>query len=186
VFLSPLHAESAAYIAGTIQVLLREYPFDGIHLESMAYPGGDFDYSREAMDTLRREVRAGLLAPGRARMDEIDALDPFGYAAEFPDAWRLLRQTRLTALTARIRTAVRSVRPQAMVTVNVGDPETAERDGFQDWRTWLDNGFVDAVARRTRTSGTLLFSADRVIAPAPLATPAPASPAAPTRGATGS
>jgi uncharacterized lipoprotein YddW (UPF0748 family) len=184
-YLSPLHTEAAAFIASSVQQLLRDHAFDGVQLDAMAYPGGDFDYSRQAMDVLRREVRAGLLSPARVRMDEVSAIDPFGYATEFPDAWRLLRQTRLTALTARLRTAVRAARPQAMVTVNVTDPEAAERERFQDWRTWLDNGFVDAVARRTRTTGTLLFTADHVMAPAPL-TSAPASAPAPTRGVTGS
>lgn len=185
-FLSPLHNESAALIADSVQQLLRDYPFDGVHLQSMPYPGGDFDYSRQAIDALRREVRAGLLASARARMDEIDAIDPFGYVAEFPDAWRLLRQTRLTALAARIHTAVRNARPQAIVTVHMDDPESAERERFQDWRTWLDNGFVEAVARRTRTTGVLLFSADGVIVPAPLIAPAPAPAPTPTRGVPGS
>ena len=185
-YLSPLQPESAAYVAGSVQQLLRAHPFDGVLLDAVPYPGSDFDYSRQAIDLLRREVRAGLLPAGRARMDEIDAIDPFGYAAEFPDAWRLLRQTRLTALTARIRTAVKAARPQAMITVTVGDPEAAERERFQDWRTWLDNGFVDAVARRTRTTGTLLFTADRVLAPAPPAAPPSAPAPSPTRGVTGS
>ena len=185
-YLSPLHNDAAAYVAGAVQQLLHDYPFDGIHLETLPYPGSDFDYSRPAMDVLRREVRAGLSGPARAQMDSIDAIDPFGYASEFSDAWRLLRQTRLTALTARIRTAVRTARPQAAVTVNLSDPDAAERERFQDWRTWLDNGFVDAVARRTRTTGTLLFTADSVTRPVPLATPAPVPTPAPTRGVAGS
>jgi hypothetical protein len=119
-------------------------------------------------------------------MDEVGAIDPFGYASEFPDAWRLLRRTRLTALTARIRSAVKAARPGAAVTVTLIDPDAAERDRLQDWRTWLDNGFVDAVARRTSPTGSLLFSADSVAPPAPPAAPAPAPAPVPTRGVAGS
>ena len=46
----------------------------------------------------------------------------------------------------RARTAVKSVRPDAIVSAVVGsDPLTALSDYLQDWPTWVENRFIDAV-----------------------------------------
>ena len=63
-----------------------------------------------------------------------------------PAAWRRFRQTQLTALVVRARTAVKDVRPGTVVSAVVGpDPLAALSDYLQDWPTWLDNRFIDAV-----------------------------------------
>ncbi|HET9271067.1 MAG TPA: hypothetical protein VFO31_22985, partial [Vicinamibacterales bacterium] len=110
------------------------------------YPSGDFDYSRLSLELLRREIRPALSAEERRRLDGIEVFDALAYATEFPDAWRRFRQTQLTALVVRARTAVKSVRPSAIVSAVVGsDPLAALSDYLQDWPTWLDNRFIDAV-----------------------------------------
>ena len=84
----------------------------------------------------------------------------------WPDGGRRVRQTLLPALGGRARTAVKSVRPDAIVSAVVGsDPLAALSDYLQDWPTWLDNRFIDAV------------TVDATDAPAA----APSSPAAPPR-----
>ena len=46
----------------------------------------------------------------------------------------------------RARTAVKAIRPTAIVSAVVGaDPLAALSDYLQDWPTWLDNRFIDAV-----------------------------------------
>jgi uncharacterized lipoprotein YddW (UPF0748 family) len=78
--------------------------------------------------------------------------------------WRRFRQTQLTALVVRARTAVKSVRPDAVVSAVVGsDPLASLSDYLQDWPTWLDNRFIDAV------------TVDATDAP-PSAVPSPAVP----------
>ena len=42
----------------------------------------------------------------RARLDEIEAIDPFAYAEEFPDEWRQFRESALTDLLEQLRTAL--------------------------------------------------------------------------------
>ena len=52
----------------------------------------------------------------------------------------------MTALVTRLRSTVKAVRPDVMVSAGVvPDAARAARDAFQDWRTWIDNGFVDAL-----------------------------------------
>src|SRR5581483_2548717 len=41
---------------------------------------------------------------------------------------------------------IKTKRPMALVSAAVmPDANIAARDSFQDWRTWLDNGFLDAL-----------------------------------------
>jgi uncharacterized lipoprotein YddW (UPF0748 family) len=145
-YLSPMHTDVAAYVAGAVRRLVERIPFDGVQFDTARYPSGDFDYSRLSLDGLRREVRPGLSAEERRRLDGIEAFDLLAYANEFPDIWRRLRQTQLTALVVRARTAVKSIRPDAVVSAVVGtDPLASLSDYLQDWPTWLDNRFIDAV-----------------------------------------
>ena len=145
-YLSPVHTDAAAFVAGAVRRLVERIPFDGVQFDTARYPSGDFDYSRLSLDELRREIRPGLSADERRRLDGIESFDLLAYAKEFPDAWRRFRQTQLTALVVRARTAVKSVRPNAIVSAVVGsDPLAALSDYLQDWPTWLDNRFIDAV-----------------------------------------
>jgi uncharacterized lipoprotein YddW (UPF0748 family) len=145
-YLSPLHAGAQVDIATRLKDLVIRYPFDGVHLDHIRFPGDDFDYSRAATDAFRTEMRARLNAAERARLDSVQALDPFIYAEDLSEEWRLFRQTQVTALVTRLRSAAKSVRPGIVVSAAViPDPQSAARDAFQDWRTWLDNGFIDAL-----------------------------------------
>jgi uncharacterized lipoprotein YddW (UPF0748 family) len=179
-YLSPLHADVAAYAAEALTEIVTRFDVDGVHFDAMRFPGLDFDYGRQAMDVFRRDLRPRLSEDERAYLDYVETIDPFAYAEEFPAEWRRFRVTRLTALVTRLRTAVKSVRPDAIVSATVtAGAERAMNDELQDWRTWLDNGFVDALARRGTASTTLLFSYDALIAPSADSASAPQpSPAA--------
>jgi uncharacterized lipoprotein YddW (UPF0748 family) len=145
-YVSPLQHDAAAFVAGAIGRLVEQVPFDGVQFEAARFPSDEFDYSRLALEALREDVRAGLSSDERRRLDGVEALDALAYVHEFPDAWRRLRQTRLTALVVRARTAVKAARPQTVVSAVVGsDPLAALSEYLQDWPTWLDNRFVDAV-----------------------------------------
>ena len=145
-YLSPVHTEVAAFVAGAVGRLVERIPFDGVQFDTARYPSGDFDYSRLSLEELRREIRPGLSAEERRRLDGVEQFDALAYATEFPEAWRRFRQTQLTALVVRARTAVKAVRPETIVSAVVGsDPLAALSDDLQDWPTWLDNRFIDAV-----------------------------------------
>lgn len=179
-YLSPLQPEAVDHIAAAVKALVTRYAVDGVHLESVRFPGADFDYSRGAMESFRAGIRPNLSPPERARLEEVQTIDPFGYVEELPDDWRRFRITRLTSLVTRLRATVRAVRPDALVSASVTPGVGRAADEFlQDWRTWLDNGFVDAVAGRGSSTTTLLSSYDALLDP-PLAAPAAAtaSPAA--------
>ncbi len=89
---------------------------------------------------------AALAAAERARIDAVETIDPFAYPEELREEWRLFRQTQVTALVTRLRSTAKAVRAGVVVSATVvPDAALAARDAFQDWRTWVDNGFIDAL-----------------------------------------
>ena len=125
-YISPLHGGVHVQLAATIKDVVTRYPVDGVHLDHVRFPGADFDYSRAAMSAFRAEVRARLTAAERARIDAVAVSNPFAYAEELGDEWRLFRQTQVTALVTRLRSTAKAVRPDVVVSATVV-PESGGR-----------------------------------------------------------
>jgi uncharacterized lipoprotein YddW (UPF0748 family) len=160
-YVSPLASEAASYLVTAVTAAAKRYPVDGVFLDAVRFPGVDFDYSRHAMEIFRADTRPQLSVEERARLDEVDAIDPFGYAEEFPERWRAFRQSRLTTLVSRLRKALSEISPTLVVSAGVpSDPSNALAESFQDWTNWMETGLVDGVGRRSGTSGTIVFTPD--------------------------
>jgi uncharacterized lipoprotein YddW (UPF0748 family) len=145
-YISPVQAEAAAYVAEIVRDLARRYAVDGVYFDHVQYPAIDFDYSAKSLAAFRDFMRGQLSLTERQRIDAVEAIDPFAYPNELPDQWRLFRQSQLTALVARLRSIVRSARSDAIVSAAVTpDAALAAGSKLQDWRTWLENGFLDAL-----------------------------------------
>jgi uncharacterized lipoprotein YddW (UPF0748 family) len=145
-YVSPLVPEAASYLAEGVRDIVRRYAVDGVYLDHVSFPAADFDYGMRSIAAFRDVVRSELPFSERQRIDGIQALDPFAYPNELPDQWRSFRRSQLTALVARLRTTVKSMRPAAIVSAAVtADVAAAERDNLQDWRTWVENGFIEAL-----------------------------------------
>jgi uncharacterized lipoprotein YddW (UPF0748 family) len=164
-YLSPLGSDAAAYLVSAVTAAAKRYPVDGVFLDAVRFPGADFDYSRSAMEIFRAETRPQLTADERTRLDGVEAIDPFGYAEEFPERWRRFRQSRLTNLVSRMRKALAGVSPSLVVSAGVEpDQGAALADSFQDWTNWMETGLVDGVGRRSGTRGTIVFTTDGLTA----------------------
>jgi uncharacterized lipoprotein YddW (UPF0748 family) len=165
-YVSPIHPEAIAYLAERVTHVLNRYRVDGVHLDALRFPGVDFDYSRGALEQFRSDVRRGLDAAARARMDRIEAIDPFAYPEEFADEWRRFRQARLTTLVTRLRAVIRASHPDAIVSAGVTlDADRALRDHLQDWQAWMERKLIDAVARLDGTTNALVFSYEHLLRP---------------------
>lgn len=160
-YVSPLAPDAANYLVAAVTAAAKRYPVDGVFLDAVRFPGVDFDYSRHAMEIFRADTRPQLRVEERARLDEVEAIDPFGYAEEFPERWRAFRQSRLTSLVSRLRRALSEINQTLVVSAGVpSDPSSALAESFQDWTNWMQTGLVDGVGRRSGTSGTIVFSPD--------------------------
>ena len=165
VYVSPLDPAAALYLVRAVVTAVGRHSADGLYLEALDFPGEDFDYSRHAMDLFRKRMRAALSLAERARLDAIEAIDPFAFAEEFPSEWRRFRESALTDLLEQLRTALRASHPALTVAVGArADAEASQREHFQSWSSWLERGMVDRIGYRSRATGTVLLTPDGVFA----------------------
>jgi uncharacterized lipoprotein YddW (UPF0748 family) len=127
IYLSPLSPAAAEYAARALEELVRRYPFDALDIRTAPYPDEEFDYSRQAMELFKGEVRARLTTADRTRMDEVESIDPFAYADEFPDEWQLFRRARLDDLVARLSASARTARPSILLAAGDTGPAADTR-----------------------------------------------------------
>lgn len=159
-YVSPLHPAAVAHLAAVVAEIASTYAIDGVHLDYARYPSRDFDYSRAALAAFKEAVTPALSAGERAEAEAAERLDPFAYPARFADRWDAFRRARLNALVMRLRTAVKTARPSAVVSAAVV-PE--EREAFemrlQDWRTWVEQEMIDVLCPMAYTQDARLFEA---------------------------
>ena len=143
IWLDPATPGVAERLAATFGELAARYPkLAGIHLDYVRYPdalpftpgsrfgvGLAFGYGAKSRERFQRET--GLVAPFHSDIANAEAWD----------AWR---REQISALVARISAAVRAARPGIAVSAAViPEPERALTVDFQDWRAWLDAGWLD-------------------------------------------
>lgn len=145
-YTSPLQEPVAAHVAAVAADIASRYAVDGIHLDYTRFPSAGFDYSRIALQQFKAIVRPRLSEAERRRADAQEQLDPAAYPNLYPERWTSYRQSRLTALVMRVRTAVKTARPEALLSVAVvPDVTEAALGRLQDWRTWMDQSLVDVL-----------------------------------------
>jgi uncharacterized lipoprotein YddW (UPF0748 family) len=158
-YASPIVPAAADYLQGIVRDLARRYPLDGVHFDYARYPNARFDYSRLALSEFRASVRPRLAEALRRQFDAREKVDLFAYVDALPDDWRRFRVGRMTTLMRRLRTAVKSERPDALVTVATKpDLREAYDDRLQDWGTWLQEGIVDVVCPMAYTPDAARFA----------------------------
>ena len=158
-YTSPILPAAADHINSVLRDLVTRYPVDGVHLDYARYPTERFDYSRGAIRAFREAVRPQLVGAVRREVDGFEAEDPLAYPDTFPSEWKAFRISRLTSLVSRLRTTVKTARPDALVTVATAPDIADARDHrLQDWARWLEAGLVDAVCPMAYTPEPAKFA----------------------------
>jgi uncharacterized lipoprotein YddW (UPF0748 family) len=164
-YLSPIPPDAAAYTVRVIENLARRYAVDGIHLDYVRYPAEDFDHSRAALSAFRRAMGDRLSREQRRSYDARADDASLTYVEAFPEEWREFRRHRLTALVARIRQAVKAVRPSALLSAAVvPDPVDAVERRYQDWAGWIQTGVLDVICPMVYTTDAGRFAEQVAIA----------------------
>jgi uncharacterized lipoprotein YddW (UPF0748 family) len=158
-FTSPIIPDAAAHVVSIVDDLVARYPLDGVHLDYIRYPGPEFDYSLSALRLFRDDIEPALTADERRRFDPRSIGDLIALADTYPERWAGFRRARLNALVMRIRTAVKSRRPDVLLSAAVF-PDAAEASGrrFQDWRFWVENRWIDVLCPMAYTPELTVFS----------------------------
>jgi uncharacterized lipoprotein YddW (UPF0748 family) len=152
-YTSPLHPAAQDHTAAAIGEIAMKYAVDGVHLDYIRFPNDDFDYSPAAMEQFKNAVLPDLSDGERREASEREALDPAAYPNLFPDRWNDFRRSRLTSLVIKIRTKVKSARPNAVFSAAVlPDAQEAFDHRLQDWRGWIDQSLIDVICPMAYTT----------------------------------
>jgi uncharacterized lipoprotein YddW (UPF0748 family) len=158
-YASPVLPAAVAHAEAVVRDIARRYAVDGIHLDYARYPSARFDYSTAALAEFKASIRPTLTAAVRADLDQRSRVDLFAYPDSLQQEWKAFRVARMSALMGKLRTAVKSVRPEALVTVAVApDISEALDQKMQDWSTWLRSSVVDAVCPMAYTPEAARFA----------------------------
>ncbi len=157
-YTSPLHPAAQDYAASVLGEIAAKYPIDGVHLDYIRFPNDDFDYSPSAMEQFKASITADLTDRERKEAAAREILDPLAYPNLFPERWSEFRRSRLTSLLIKLRTAVKTARPGAIVSAAVvPDAQMAFDDRLQDWRGWIDQSLLDVICPMAYTTDSDVF-----------------------------
>lgn len=157
-YTSPLHPAAQAHTAAVIGEIAASYAIDGVHLDYVRFPNEDFDYSPSAIEQFKNSVVPDLNDGERRDVAAREVLDPAAYPNLFPERWNDFRRSRLTSLVIKIRTAVKTARPQATFSAAVvPDAQQAFDSRLQDWRGWIDQSLLDVICPMAYTTETEIF-----------------------------
>lgn len=157
-YTSPLHPAAQDHAAAVIGELAQKYAVDGVHLDYVRFPNDEFDYSPAAMEVFKASVLPDLTERERRDAATREALDPAAYPNLFPERWNDFRRARLTSLVIKVRTAVKTARPNAVFSAAV-IPDAAEAFSarLQDWRGWIDQSLLDVLIPMAYTADAAAF-----------------------------
>ncbi len=145
-YLSPVHPGAADYLVRVVTEIVSRYAIDGVHLDYVRYPNDEFDYSQGALERFAATIRDEVPKADWRALQRRMSSDPFALVDRFPERWREFRRRQLTVLVERLRGAVKSRRPAALLTAAVmSDPKDAVASRLQDWQAWAARETVDAV-----------------------------------------
>lgn len=142
-YLAPANPSVRIYLLKIIEEIITKYEFDGIHLDYIRYPDGEFFYDIYIRTRIQRKYF----------YDPIEFDDDFlvkrlgvsGIDDIQEKAWDLVRQD-LTNFVAQIKNKVKSIKPECLVSAAVKpDYVVARNDYYQDWLTWVNDGIIDFV-----------------------------------------
>ncbi len=134
---NPCYPEVRKYLTSVMKEIVAKYPIDGLHLDYIRFPNEHNEsYGSSAVPDYPRDPRTLALFRKATRKTPDQA----------PAAWNAWRTQAITQVVRDIRKMVDRTDSKVKLTVAVGAvPEEAKRNHFQDARTWMAEGLVDAV-----------------------------------------
>ena len=157
-FISPASEEVRDQIVRLWLDIARRYDVDGLHFDYVRYPNPEYDYSRTSLAGFRREMERMLPAGERDFLGVKADEQPLLYVNTFPEQYAQFQRRQVSLLVERIYGQVKHVRPEIKVSAAVFANEVdATRSRFQDWKSWLQRGWLDAVCPMAYTGDAKLY-----------------------------
>ena len=128
-WLNGIHPEVQQYMINLFKEVTTNYNVDGVQgddrLPAMPNTGGYDSYTK----ALYQAENGGALPPSNAT----DA------------GWLLWRAKKLTGFVRRLRNEVKAIKPSVQFTMSPSPYPFGYTEYLQDWPTWVDSAYIDAV-----------------------------------------
>lgn len=145
-FLTPANLAARRHIHDVFVDVARRYDIDGIHFDYVRYPNSTFDYSDAALGRFKLEMQSSLTSAQVAYLARRGRRDRLVYPHTFPAQFQEFRRRQVTELVAGISQDVKALKPWLVVSAAVfADSKDARTTRGQDWKAWLQRGYLDAV-----------------------------------------
>lgn len=133
--LDPANPEACDYLLGVYKYILEKYDVDGIQLDYIRY------YTRSADGLYDMGYNKHIVEAFKAKYKVEPKADP---SHSYWNKWVQFRCDYVTAFVERMRKLVDDVAPDVLIGADVG-PDAVETRvyNYQDFYTWLDNGWLD-------------------------------------------
>ncbi|MGI6037369.1 MAG: glycoside hydrolase family 10 protein [Limnochordia bacterium] len=152
IMLEPGLPEVQDYLCQVVEEILNNYDVDGIHLDYLRYPSADYGYSPYNRRVFQERYGVDPLHlvqnPGK-----------YPNYTELMDRWDDYRRWGVTQLVKRLAQLIDQCRPEVRLSAAVyGDVDDAYSKRFQDWPTWLAEGYLDFAVPMLYSANTLLVA----------------------------
>jgi len=143
-FVQPSNPEVQDHLFRVFTDVATRYNVDGIHFDFVRYAGSGYDFAGSTLQRFARYMEPKMSDAGRAAV-RADATR-MAYVHAFPNEWNDWRRVQVTNLVGRISETVHARKPWVQVSAAVfADARDARTERGQDWQTWLDEGYLDAI-----------------------------------------
>lgn len=121
-WLSPSHPQTINDTEQTIIELLTTHPFDGIHLDDIAYPSLEYDFSKRAIRKLIEE--AGLPIEGKNAAKTLPE--------DHYNEWIQWRSAQISNIVKTARRAIDKARPEALLSAALDPVALVDFQGMEN------------------------------------------------------
>jgi uncharacterized lipoprotein YddW (UPF0748 family) len=146
-FTQPSNPAVQQHLVNVFTDVATRYDIDGIQFDYCRYAGTGYDFSSGTLRRFRDFIASDLTEQEIARFDGRLASDRLAYVHAFGKEWAEWRRAQVTNLVAKVSQSVKAAKPYLQVSAAVfPDAQEAYAVRGQDWRGWLKEGYLDAVA----------------------------------------
>lgn len=140
IFLDPANPECHAYILSIYEEMLSRYNFDGIHIDYIRYPHGNYKletsngYTKYAINEFMNKEKLTGDIRELVKNDEIYL------------KWQDYRISKINQLVKEIRDLVKKINKNVFISMAVVDDILyAKKNKMQDWVPWVNEGLIDFI-----------------------------------------
>lgn len=145
-FLTPANLAARKHIHDVFLDVARRYDIDGLHFDYVRYACVDYDYSDAALAHFQAEMQPRLSFERFRTLAVRRQTDRLAYPHAFPNPWQEFRRRQMTEMVGAIAQDAKALKPSLIISAAVfADSKDARETRGQDWKLWLQRGYLDAV-----------------------------------------